>query len=256
MQENRAQQRMQVGYEVFIETASGMLASTCRDISPLGIGLFTKEKIDIGSSISMNLVLSESSLTIDLKGTVRHCTENPTGSAEQGSSYLVGIEFDRETKENFSFLDFDGKIMSRETSHVVTIDAPALRCYQLVADFGRYPEWVKIFNGHKVLDSYPDGRPRLVEWEANVYLRTVHFSQEYLYDDPNLTMSWQGTGGDLLENKGMWKFRAKGNDQCFANLEIKVATDIPAPSRLMRYFSNRLMRRTMTDFGKFVKNIE
>jgi uncharacterized membrane protein len=200
----------------------------------------------------MNLILSERHITIDLNGIVRHCTDNPAGSADPAALYLVGIEFDRETKDNFSFLDLDGDVMSRETSHVVTIDAPALRCYELVADFGRYPEWAKIFNGHRVLESYPDGRPRLVEWEANVYIRTVHFTQEYSYDDQNLTMSWRGTEGDLLENTGMWKFKPKGDDQCFANLEIKVATDIPAPSRLIRYFSNRMMRRTMADFGKFV----
>lgn len=252
MGENRTSQRMEVGYEAFIEAGEKIMTSTCRDISPLGIGLYTGERVDIGSAVSMKLVLSESALIMDLKGTVRHCTDNPAGKGDAAALFLVGIEFDQETRDNFSFLDIKGDVMGRDTSHTRTIEAPAARCYHLIQDFDRYPEWTRILEGHRVLESYPDGRPRLVEWSINAYIRKIHLTQVYSYDDENLTLSWSGTSGDLVENQGKWKFQPRGEDQCFASLQIKAAIDFPAPSRLIYHFSNIVMRKSISDFGKFV----
>jgi PilZ domain len=73
---------MEAGYEIFCN--GNPLASTRRDISPIGISIFKKEKIDPKTSININLVLSERQITLDIKGSVRHCTDNQTGADQAG----------------------------------------------------------------------------------------------------------------------------------------------------------------------------
>jgi uncharacterized membrane protein len=166
--------------------------------------------------------------------------------------YFVGIEFDEETKENFPFLQIQDNVMTHRASHTVRIEAPPDKCYELVADYERYPQWVKFFESHQVRDRYVDGRPRRVEWTVNAYIRKVRFVNEYSYDDANLILSWVSHEGDLLENTGRWKFLPVGDRQTSATFEVCASFDFAGPSRILHYFSNVAMGRAMRDFARFV----
>ncbi len=255
MEEKRSHPRMAVNYEVFMNLNGLTLASRCRDISSRGIGLLSSEALDTSRDVSINVVLQNGAPSLTMSGAVRHCSANPR-KALNPEPYLVGVEFDEETQENFPFLDIQGSVMKYKASHTVGIDAPADHLYRMIAEFERYPEWVKIYESAAVKERYSNGRGRLVEFTANAYVRKIAFALEYSYDDANLTLSWVGAGGDFLENSGRYSFYTRSDGLTAATYDLNLSFDFYMPSRIVRYFSTIVMRKSIKDFGKFaIRNL-
>jgi hypothetical protein len=242
---------MPAGYEVYLSHGSRTLASRCRDISPKGMGLVTSDPVADGAPLDLNAVIPEGAINLSLSGFVRHCQRRP--EVDPARPYLVGIEFSELTKENFPFLQLQGDTLTHRHSHTVRIESDPQSCYRWICAYERYPEWVKFFESHTVKETYPDGRPRLVTWNVNAYVRRVGFTLEYSYDDRNLSLSWVSPEGDLLENTGRWRFSPFGDRETSATFDLCVRLNIPAPPRLLNYFSTVAMGKGMRDFARFVQ---
>jgi len=251
MLEQRSHPRMQVNYEAYIQAGGRTRATHCRDISPKGVSVFLEDRVAPGIAIDLNLIINENAMSLNMGGFVRHVTANPDTDKSE-LPFLVGVEFTEESKETFPFMELQGDVMTHHASHTMRMPAPPKLCYELVWDYDSYPRWAKLFEGHKVKARYQDGRPRLIEWTANAYIRKVNFSCEYSYDDENLILSWVSGGGDLLENTGRWKFVPYGTDAASATFELAAAINFVGPNRIIRYFSTKAMRKAMNDFAKFV----
>ncbi len=73
--------------------------------------------------------------------------------------------------------------MAEKTSSAITIEAPAARVMEVIADFPNYPEWVQGMHVAEVVSTFPDGRAE-----------EVHFEIEAtpIKDSYNLRYDWHG----------------------------------------------------------------
>jgi len=243
---------MPAAYEVFLKCQGRTSIARSRDISPHGIGLLSQGALPQGAAVDLSIVPPEGMLNVEFQGRIRHCLLHPeagkAGQTGRAYPYLVGIEFSAEAKESFPFLEIQGRVLRYQAAHSVFIEAEASSCYRLTTEFERYPEWAKEIVEAKVHDRYPDGRGRRVELVANIYFRKVRTLLDYSYDDRGLCLSWVSAGGDLQSVSGRYFFKPQGSQRAAATCELSMILDFPVPNRIVRYFSQIVMRRSMRDF--------
>lgn len=104
-----------------------------------------------------------------------------------------------------------------------------------------------------MLERYPDGRARRVEFMVNVFIRKVRYVLDYTYDDENSCLSWVSSGGDFLNIIGSYFFKRLGENETSSTYELEVSIDFYMPNRIVRYFSGIAMRKTMKEFKTFVE---
>jgi uncharacterized membrane protein len=174
-----------------------------------------------------------------------------------GRRFLVGVEFDQESARDLPFFEIQGDVMKFKASHSVPINAGVTDCYRMICDFPRYPEWTKVMESVKIIDRYPDGRAKRVEFNANAYFRKVKTVLDYSYDDQNNSLSWESAGGDFLTVTGRYFFSPLGTGRASSTYQLNIDLNFYIPDRIANYFSGIVMRKSMKDFQKFVeKNVK
>ena len=124
-----------------------------------------------------------------------------------------------------------------------------------MAEYERYQEWASGVKKAKILERYPDGRGKLVEFEYNIFVRKVRYLNDYTYDDENTTLMWKSGGGDeeLVNNVGSYTFFQRGENRTSATFKAEVTVAIVPSKRIVDYFTTVLIRKEMRNFKKFVE---
>lgn len=88
--------------------------------------------------------------------------------------------------------------MADAATKTITIDAPPETCYEIVADFARYPEWVKDIAEARILERDEEGRPLDVGYTASALGRKARYTLRYDYSAAPKALSWQLLEGDIM----------------------------------------------------------
>ncbi len=252
-EEKRHHPRMKVEYEYFATVSGHRYSGYCRDISPYGLCLLSKEELTHGKHVDLKLHIRDLSLSIELKGVVRHCTKDKND--DFGRDYLVGVELVEGTLEDFSRSGDERKTGHYAPSHTLILNADAKRCYHLLADYEKYPEWASGVDEAKILRKYPDGRGKRVEFVHNFFFRKVKYVLDYFYDDENCILSWESAGGDeeILKITGNYSFMPTGEDKCYATYTLDITLSIIPSRRLVQHITTVVMRKEMKNFKNFAE---
>lgn len=105
-------------------------------------------------------------------------------------------------------------------------------CFEAIVDFPNYPNWSSVITSTHVLDTYPDGLARTVEFELDMKIRTVHYVLEYRYQRPN-RLDWKLVEGDVESVEGTYTFEPVGKQKTKTTCEqaVSVGFWIPGPIR-------------------------
>jgi hypothetical protein len=252
--ERRQHLRLAAEYEYYARAQGLTLVGLIRDVSPYGIGLFSEHPLPAQTPIEVKTYIPYANLNIEAKGLVVFCVDNPLPK-KASQKYLIGIRFLEGPLEDFSIPDQQVRKIKVAPSHSITIEIAAPRCYELLASYERYPEWASGIKKAVILEKYPDGRGRRVDFEHDFFFRRIHYVLDYTYDDRNLVLSWVSTGGDteVVSITGSYSFKASGPVVTFANYQLDIALSIIPSQRLVHYATNILMRKEMKNFRDFVK---
>lgn len=255
MEERRRQPRIQAEYDYFMISKGPTAAGKTFDISPLGAGLYCEHRLDPGMDVDIKLYIKNENLSFDVKGKVIYCLPEGGGENSEAIRYLVGVEFEEGTRE-MPFMKDPEKESTHSRVHTISIDASAPKCYELIADYERYPEWVSNIKKVNVIDRYPDGRGKTVEFIYNAFLKDMSYTNVYDYDDDNLVLGWRSAeGGDgILNNVGNWTFRSHGDDRTTGSFEVSLTFSFMPAQRILDYASTILMRKEMKNFKRFVES--
>jgi uncharacterized membrane protein len=253
-EEKRKSVRMPVEYEYFLTYQGRTFSGKSRDVSPFGIGILIDESLPPGNPVRLSLYIKDANLNLQVNGVVRHCMEDPEKSGDSGR-FFVGIEFLEEKGEDLAFLNSREPVSRHTPSHTISINASAAKCYELMIDYERYPQWAGGVKKARIQKRYPDGRGRLVEFEYNIFFRKVRYVNDYSYDDENTTLSWVSVGGDseIVNNLGSYVFAPRGENQTMATFNIDITIALLPSKRIINYFTTVLMRKEMKNFKKFVE---
>jgi uncharacterized membrane protein len=99
------------------------------------------------------------------------------------------------------------------------IDAPVERCFGIVADLEHTPDWDVSIKSVRVLERDAEGRPLLVESEADAKVKTVKQTMRYSYDAPH-KVSWVQEKGDMKSLTGSWSFADLGGGRTRATYAL------------------------------------
>ncbi len=90
---------------------------------------------------------------------------------------------------------------SYSTNVAGTVDA----CFAVLSDFDTYPTWSSPIKKARVLDRYPDGLARRVEFTLDMRIKTIRYVLEYSYDRPH-GATWHLVEGDVKDVQGSYQF--------------------------------------------------
>lgn len=84
----------------------------------------------------------------------------------------------------------------------VEIAASAERCYHLLCDVTRVPEWVSGVADVRILELDSQQRPVLVRFVGMPGRASLEYAVRYTYDDPRRTLRWRTEGTEQRHLEG------------------------------------------------------
>ncbi len=118
--------------------------------------------------------------------------------------------------------------MSTMAEHSEVLDAEPIRCFEAVAAFETYPEWMTTFKSVRVLERDEQGRGVVVEFRIDAKLREVRYVLRHHFVVPE-RISWDYLEGDAKGIDGGWRFEdaGAGRTRCTYSVSFDVGGFVP-----------------------------
>jgi len=132
-------------------------------------------------------------------------------------------------------------VAEQATEHMVLTASPE-RCFAVVADIERYPDWAADIKDVTVHERDEQGRPTLVSFRAAAFGRSTSYTLAYEYGQAPRVLSWRLTKGDIttkLDGSYVFDPAEGGGTEITYHLEVELRVPIPgfikmrAQSRIM-----------------------
>ena len=108
-----------------------------------------------------------------------------------------------------------------EGSSWIDIDAPIERCFEIIADVERAPEWQGAMQKAQALTYDDRGRPVLVETQIHAIVARVTVWLRFDYFEPT-GMRWTRERGDLESLSGAWQLQDRGDGRTRATYSLEI----------------------------------
>ena len=136
-------------------------------------------------------------------------------------------------------------------SYATEIAATIEDCFRVLVDFERYPDWSSPIRGCRVVDRYPDGLARRVEFQLDMTIKTLRYVLEYEYDQPN-GAKWRLVEGDVAGVDGDYRFEAHAaGTRATCNQAIDVGFWVPG--FLRKTFEAKALHDSVEEFRAAVE---
>jgi ribosome-associated toxin RatA of RatAB toxin-antitoxin module len=126
------------------------------------------------------------------------------------------------------------------------IAAAPERCFAVLTDYERLPEWQRAVRSARVLERDEEGRGAVVEYEVDARVKTVRYRLRQIYDAPHRLAS-EYLGGDFRDFAGEWRFVAIGNGRTRVELDLRIDPGRLVPGPVRAAISDAVMRRALRD---------
>jgi uncharacterized protein YndB with AHSA1/START domain len=108
-----------------------------------------------------------------------------------------------------------------EGSSSIDVDAPIERCFEIIADVERAPEWQGAMKKAQALAYDAQGRALLVETHINAIVANVVLWLRFDYFEPT-GMRWTRERGDLESLSGAWQLEDRGGGRTRATYSLEI----------------------------------
>ncbi len=122
------------------------------------------------------------------------------------------------------------------------------KCYEVVADFEHYPEWVSDLK--EVIIRSVDGqrRPKEVAFRAAAFGRSTSYVLEYDYSNAPSVVAWHLIEGDLTTKlDGSYEFEALDDSLTEVTYTLEVELKVPLPGFVKRRAQSRIVHSALED---------
>lgn len=108
-----------------------------------------------------------------------------------------------------------------EGSSSIEIEAPVDRCFEIIADVERAPEWQGAMKAARAVERDKHGRASLVEAEIDALVASVKLLLRFDYFEPT-GMSWSRERGDLKSLTGAWRLEELSRERTLATYSLEI----------------------------------
>lgn len=145
--------------------------------------------------------------------------------------------------------------MAERASERMIVEAPPERCYAVVADIERYPEWVADLKEVSVLERDGSGRPTVVAFRAAAFGRSTRYTLEYDYAKAPAELSWVQREGDLTYRlDGSYRFDPAGEGATEVTYSLDVELRVPLPGFIKRRAEGHILHAAVRDLKARVES--
>jgi ribosome-associated toxin RatA of RatAB toxin-antitoxin module len=120
-------------------------------------------------------------------------------------------------------------------------------CFATITDFDRYPSWSPSVREIQVLERYPDGLARLVEYHLDMKLKILRYVLEYQYSEPH-RLTWHSVEGDIESIEGVYEFEKLSAKQTRATCRQAVAMGFWVPGPIRRMLEQSAVQQSVLEF--------
>ncbi|MBM3805720.1 MAG: SRPBCC family protein [Actinobacteria bacterium] len=131
--------------------------------------------------------------------------------------------------------------MVDSASETEVIAAPADKCFAVVMDVERYPEWALDVKEAVVRERDSQNRPLLVAYRASALGRSTHYTLKYDYSQAPKSISWHLAQGDIMRTiDGSYEFEQVG-EKTNVTYALSVELIVPLPGFIKRRAEGRIL---------------
>lgn len=116
------------------------------------------------------------------------------------------------------------------------------RCFDVVTDFDRYPEWATDVKRVTVLSRDDEGRALQVAFRTAAFGRSTNYTLAYDYGKAPRELSWVLVNGDLTSKlDGAYAFDPAGEADTEVTYRLVAELKIPLPGFIKRRAESRII---------------
>ena len=129
------------------------------------------------------------------------------------------------------------------------------RCYEVVVDFDRYPEWAADIKQVEITERDNSGRPAVVAYRAAAFGRSTSYTLSYDYEGAPRELTWVQTRGDLTSRlDGAYVFEPTVDGDTEVVYRLVVELKVPIPGFVKRRAEGRIMQTALKNLKARVES--
>ena len=129
------------------------------------------------------------------------------------------------------------------------------RCFAVVTDVERYPEWVSDVKQVDVLERDGEGRASVVRFRAGAFGRSTSYVLAYDYSEAPAELSWTQREGDITRSlDGCYRFAPIADGSTDVAYELEVELRVPMPNFVRRRAEGHIIHAAVRDLKSRVES--
>jgi ribosome-associated toxin RatA of RatAB toxin-antitoxin module len=145
-------------------------------------------------------------------------------------------------------------VADQATEHM-SVSASPERCFSVVADIERMPEWASDIKEIIVDDRDEEGRPLLVTFRVAAFGRSTSNTLAYDYSEAPHVLSWKQTRGDITSKwDGSWVFDPGEGGGTDVTYHIEAELRVPIPGFIKLRATSRIMSTALRELKARVES--
>jgi len=142
-----------------------------------------------------------------------------------------------------------------QTIERMVVDGAPERCFEVVADIERYPEWVADLKEVHVQERDEQGRPSLVSFRAGAFGRSTSYTLFYDYSQAPNELRWIQRDGDLTSRlDGIYRFEPAPEGGTEVTYQLAVELRVPLPGFIKRRAEGNIIHAAIRDLKARVES--
>jgi len=147
-------------------------------------------------------------------------------------------------------------VAEQATEHT-TVAAPPGRCYAVVTDIERYPEWAADIKQVVVESRDDEGRPARCAFRAAAFGRSTSYTLEYDYADAPHVLGWRLVEGDITTKlDGRYVFEPADGGGTDVTYHLEVELRVPIPGFIKMRAASRIMHSALRELKARVESTQ
>jgi ribosome-associated toxin RatA of RatAB toxin-antitoxin module len=142
-----------------------------------------------------------------------------------------------------------------QTIERMVVDGSPTRCFEVVADIERYPQWVADLKEVHVHERDQEGRPSLVSFRAAAFGRSTSYTLAYDYTQAPTELRWVQREGDLTSRlDGIYRFKPAPEGGTEVTYQLAVELRVPLPGFIKRRAEGNIIHAAIRDLKARVES--
>jgi ribosome-associated toxin RatA of RatAB toxin-antitoxin module len=146
--------------------------------------------------------------------------------------------------------------MADQANERLTIAASPERCYDVIADFERYPEWARDVKEVRVVERDDQGRGVRVEFRAGAMGHSARYILRYDHGEAPGTLPWVLESGDIVRRlDGAYHFEPIAGDSGSTDVSYTLTVElaVPLPGFVKRRAEGKIVTTALDELKRRVE---